>query len=90
MAASAGVTNVTFGKSSDAEMYEVVISLSAIRHFRDPAREMLKMLGMIRERLVISCAQPWYSPYCTHLDGTTQIPWLNLVFSEKTLMNVCN
>jgi 2-polyprenyl-3-methyl-5-hydroxy-6-metoxy-1,4-benzoquinol methylase len=42
VAASAGVTNVTFEKSPDAGMYEVLISLSAIKHFRDPAREMQK------------------------------------------------
>jgi hypothetical protein len=71
-------------------MYEVIVNLSAIEHFRDPAREMQQMLGMTRERLVISWAQPWYSPYGTHLDGTTRIPWLNLIFSEKTLMNVRN
>jgi 2-polyprenyl-3-methyl-5-hydroxy-6-metoxy-1,4-benzoquinol methylase len=90
LAASAGVTNVTFGKSPDAEMYEVVISLSAIEHFHDPAREMQKMLRMTQERLIISWAEPWYSPYGTHLEGTTRIPWLNLIFSEKTLMNVRN
>jgi 2-polyprenyl-3-methyl-5-hydroxy-6-metoxy-1,4-benzoquinol methylase len=90
LAASAGVTNVTFGKSPDAETYDVIVNLSAIEHFRDPAREVQNMLKMTRERLVISWAQPWYSPYGTHLDGTTRIPWLNLIFSEKTLMNVRN
>jgi hypothetical protein len=45
---------------------------------------------MTREKLVLSWAEPWYSPYGTHLDGTTRIPWLNLIFSEKTLMNVRN
>jgi SAM-dependent methyltransferase len=90
VAAASGVTNVAFGKSPDAEKYDVVISLSAMEHFRDPVHETRQMLAMTRERLVISWAEPWYSPYGTHLNGTTKIPWLNLIFSEKTLMNVRN
>ena len=48
------------------------------------------MCSLARREVIISFAEPWYSPYGTHLNGTTRIPWLNLMFSERTLMNVRN
>jgi hypothetical protein len=61
-----------------------------MEHFREPGTELARMCGLTGQELLISFAEPWYSPYGTHLNGTTKIPWLNLVFSERTLLNVRN
>jgi SAM-dependent methyltransferase len=90
LAESVGLTDVTFGRVPDREKYDTVISLGAMEHFYDPAAELAQLCSLAREEVIVSFAQPWYSPYGTHLDGTTRIPWLNLIFSEKTLMNVRN
>ena len=90
LAARAGVDGVIFGKATSAEKYDIVLSLGAMEHFGDPCRELARMCSMTREELVISFAEPWYSPYGTHLNGTTKLPWLNLWFSERTLLNVRN
>jgi 2-polyprenyl-3-methyl-5-hydroxy-6-metoxy-1,4-benzoquinol methylase len=90
LAKSAGVDAVSFGKNPDCGTYDVVISLNSIEHFRDPEREVARMCSMATEEVLISFAEPWYSPYGTHLGGTTRLPWLNLIFSERTLMNVRN
>ena len=90
LAMRAGVDGVTFSKTLDREKYDIVISLSAMEHFRDPGKELTRMCSLTGEQLLISWAEPWYSPYGTHLNGTTRMPWLNLWFSERTVLNVRN
>jgi SAM-dependent methyltransferase len=90
LAAQAGADNVSFGHAPDAKKYDIVLSLGSMEHFRDPRAELARMCGLAGQELIISFAEPWYSPYGTHLNGTTRIPWLNLIFSEKTLLSVRN
>ena len=90
LAARAGADGVTFSKTLDREKYDIVISLSAMEHFREPGKELARMCSLTGEQLLISWAEPWYSPYGTHLNGTTRLPWLNLWFSERTVLNVRN
>jgi 2-polyprenyl-3-methyl-5-hydroxy-6-metoxy-1,4-benzoquinol methylase len=90
LAASAGVTDVTFDQTPRLPAYDVVISLGAMEHYHDPQKELLRMAALARQEIIISFADPWFSPYGTHLDGTTKLPWLNLVFSDRTRMNVRN
>ena len=87
---AAGVDGVTFDKTTGTEKYDIVLSLGAMEHFREPGKELARMCSLTREELLISFAEPWYSPYGTHLNGTTKLPWLNLWFSERTLLNVRN
>lgn len=90
LAAKAGVDGVTFGNTADAERYDIVISLGAMEHFREPGKDLARMGSLAGEELMISFAEPWYSPYGTHLNGTTKLPWLDLWFSDRTLLNVRN
>ncbi len=90
LAASAGVTGVTFAKTPPQRQYDVVMSLGSMEHFGNPEQIFRTMCSLSRGELLISFCEPWYSPYGTHLSGTTKLPWLNLLFSEKTLMNVRN
>jgi len=90
LAAKTGVNNVTFGTATDGKPFDVVVSLGAIEHFADPAAELRRMLSLTGDEVLVAFAEPWFSPYGTHLGGTTRMPWLNLVFSEKTLINVRN
>jgi len=90
LARSAGVTGVSFGQEPGAEKYDAVISLCSMEHFPNPEREMLRMASFTRQELIITFSECWFSPHGTHLNGTTHLPWLNLMFSERTLMNVRN
>ncbi len=90
LAARTAVTGVTFGKTPDREKYDIVLSLGAMEHFGDPGYHLARMCSMTGQELLISWAEPWHSPYGTHLGGTTKLPWLNLWFSERTLINVRN
>ena len=90
LARSAGVTGVSFGREPDAGKYDAVISLCSMEHFPDPEGEMLRMASFTRGELIITFSECWFSPHGTHLNGTTHLPWLNLMFSERTIMNVRN
>ena len=70
--------------------FDVVYSCSSFEHFSDPA----SILQLMRERVrpggkvVVSFAEPWYSPRGHHMDGITRLPWVNLLFPEADVMAV--
>jgi len=39
-------------------------------------------------RLLITFGPPWYAPYGSHMQYFTKVPWVNLLFNEKTVMSV--
>ena len=70
--------------------FDLVYSCSSFEHFRDPERELRRMIELTRPggQIVISFAEPWYSPNGSHFTGYTGLPWSNIVFSEATLLRV--
>lgn len=72
------------------DRFDVVLSCSAFEHYLDPEGELRKMLAVTRPggRVVVTFAQPWLSPYGSHMDGITKLPWVNLLFSERTMLKV--
>jgi SAM-dependent methyltransferase len=89
--ARANHAGVPFVSSLDAEDgFDVVISQNAMEHFPDPG----SVLESMRDALVpnglalITFGPPWYAPYGSHMHFFCRIPWLNLLFPEKTVMAV--
>ena len=72
------------------QQYDVVYSCSSFEHFVDPDAELRKMIELTRPggEIIISFAEPWFSPHGSHMTGYTGIPWSNLIFSESTLMEI--
>lgn len=70
--------------------FDVVLSLSAFEHFSDPAAELQAMRGAARPGglVVVSFAEPWLSPRGSHMVHFTKLPWVNVLFSERTVMRV--
>lgn len=70
--------------------FDMVISQNSMEHFEEP----LKILNLMKSALnqygilIITFGNPWFSPYGSHTDFFTQMPWVNIIFSEKTVMNV--
>jgi SAM-dependent methyltransferase len=70
--------------------FDLVLSCSSFEHFSDPAA----VLGEMHEaaapggQVVISFAELWWSPTGSHMNFFTRIPWVNVWFSESTLMAV--
>ena len=70
--------------------FDLVISLSSFEHFRDPGSELTAMRAAVAPggRVVISFAEPWLSHNGSHMGFFTRLPWVNVFFSENTIMRV--
>ena len=74
----------------DGERFDVVISQDAMEHFNDPAAALAAMAAALRPGglILMTFGPPWWAPYGAHMRYFCPIPWLQLWFSEKTVMAV--
>lgn len=86
-------TQVHFTRNLDAslkERFDIVFSQNSMEHFDHP----LTLLGQMSLALkpdgviLMTFACPWFAPYGSHMHFFTKLPWVNILFSEKTVMNV--
>lgn len=70
--------------------FDVVVSQNAMEHFPDPEGVIREMKALLRPGgvLLITFGPPWFAPYGSHMHFFCRVPWLNLLFSEKTVMAV--
>lgn len=70
--------------------FDVVISQDSMEHFADPDAVLRVMRSAIHPegRILISFGPPWYAPSGSHMHFFTRVPWVNLLFSERTVMAV--
>ncbi|MDQ6676888.1 MAG: class I SAM-dependent methyltransferase [Acidobacteriota bacterium] len=90
-ARKAGVSDrVSFVPDVEGRQFDVVYSCSAFEHFSGPEAVLRKMIDVTRPggQIIITWAEPWWSPNGSHMTGYTGFPWSNVWFSEKTLMRV--
>jgi SAM-dependent methyltransferase len=94
-ASESGMENgrVVFAERPTPEMrgaFDVVISQNAMEHFADPAAVLDEMKGLIHKegKILIAFGPPWFSARGTHMHFFCKVPWLNILFSERTVMNV--
>jgi 2-polyprenyl-3-methyl-5-hydroxy-6-metoxy-1,4-benzoquinol methylase len=76
--------------SAELETFDMVLSCSAMEHYGDPAGmvELMKQAVKPGGVIIISFAEPWYGPRGSHFDAFSRLPWVNLLFSEKTILRV--
>jgi ubiquinone/menaquinone biosynthesis C-methylase UbiE len=70
--------------------FDIVISQNSMEHFPQPEptlQEMARLIGP-QGKLLITFGPPWYAPYGSHMRFFTSIPWVNILFSERTVMTV--
>jgi ubiquinone/menaquinone biosynthesis C-methylase UbiE len=81
---------VRFIERLNGETFDIVITQDAMEHFDDPAAALAAMSRALRPdgRILMTFGPPWYAPYGTHANFFCPIPWLQLWFSEKTVMSV--
>jgi len=70
--------------------FDVVISQNSMEHFANPEGvfEQMKYAVRANGRLYITFGPPWYAPYGSHMYFFTKVPWVNILFREKTIMEV--
>ena len=78
------------GDSSNREKFDVTLCCGSFEHFADSARELANMKSMTRPggKILITFAEPWLSPYGSHMNLFCRVPYINILFSEKTVMAV--
>ncbi|MCR4337155.1 MAG: class I SAM-dependent methyltransferase, partial [Candidatus Omnitrophica bacterium] len=75
---------------TDLGKFDIIISQHSMEHFPDPEKIFDIMISALHPRgeLLISLGPPWFAPYGSHMQFFTPIPWVQLLFSEGTVMNV--
>lgn len=70
--------------------FDIVISQNSMEHFPQPVPILQAMANLIgpQGKLLITFGPPWYAPYGSHMRFFTSIPWVNILFSERTVMTV--
>ncbi len=81
--------NVSFGHRPEGT-YDVAISLNSFEHFPEPERNLRELAGAVAAggKILITFGSPWLSPYGSHMNFFTHVPWVNILFSEKTVFKV--
>ncbi len=76
--------------ASHHDQYDIVMSHNSMEHFSDPVFILKLMRSTLKQdgRLLITFGPPWYAPYGSHMKYFCKVPWINLFFSEKTIMSV--
>jgi ubiquinone/menaquinone biosynthesis C-methylase UbiE len=70
--------------------FDLIVSCSSFEHFADPEASLRLMISAARigGQVIVSFAEPWYSPHGSHMNFFTKVPWVNLLFSEDAVMEV--
>jgi ubiquinone/menaquinone biosynthesis C-methylase UbiE len=75
---------------ADIRSFDVAISISSFEHFAEPEKNLSEMCEFVRPggRIIVTFAEPWYSHNGAHMVFFTKVPWVNVLFSEETVLNV--
>lgn len=70
--------------------FDIVLSQNSMEHFRNPISAVSEMLSVLKPdgKLFVTFGPLWFSPRGSHMGFFTNIPWVNILFSEKTVMKV--
>jgi SAM-dependent methyltransferase len=70
--------------------FDVVISQNAMEHFPDPKDILRQMKELIHPQgvILVTFGPPWLAPYGSHMNFFCRVPWVNILFSESTVMKV--
>jgi SAM-dependent methyltransferase len=84
---------IDFALSVDTQYekyFDLVISQNSMEHYPCPEAVLGQMAGFLNQagRVLITFGPPWYAPYGSHMHFFTRVPWVNILFSEKTVMSV--
>jgi SAM-dependent methyltransferase len=84
-----GMSNVVFATGVQGE-FDVAISLNSFEHFPEPEKNLDDLAAAIVPGglILITFGSPWLSPYGSHMNFFTHVPWVNVLFSERTVFQV--
>ena len=70
--------------------FDLVISQNSMEHYTDPVGCLSEMARALKAdgKILLTFGPPWYAPLGSHMHFFTRVPWVNILFSEKTVMSV--
>lgn len=70
--------------------FDVVISQNAFEHFAEPEATLAEMRQSLSKDgvVLLTFGPPWFAPYGNHMYFFSKVPWMNVLFAEKTVMKV--
>lgn len=70
--------------------FDAVISQNSFEHFANPEKVLEEMASLLTDSgiILITFGPPWFAPYGSHMHFFCKAPWVNVFFSEKTVMKV--
>ncbi len=72
----------------DDGAFDVVISNETFEHIQQPLPALQELARVTRpEGRVFISFPPYYAPWGAHLNNWIALPWVQVIFSEKTLIN---
>lgn len=85
--------SIGFAERPEPELlgsFDFVISQNAMEHFPDPTDVLRQMERLLKPtgRILMTFGEPWFSPWGSHMQFFCRLPWLNIWFSERTVMKV--
>jgi SAM-dependent methyltransferase len=93
LAKSSGVGNkVEFIEKADEKLdgkFDVAVSQNSMEHFLDPMASLDEMKRLIHQngKILVTFGCPWCSPYGSHTYFFTKIPWVHILFSERSVIS---
>lgn len=76
--------------SSNLARFDRILCCGSFEHFADSAKELanMKLMTVPGGKILITFAEPWLSPHGSHMDNFCKLPYINILFSERTVMAV--
>lgn len=70
--------------------FDIVLSKDSMEHFSQPEAVLAEMRAALAPggRLLVTFGPPWLAPSGSHMHFFTRLPWVHLLFSERTVMAV--
>jgi SAM-dependent methyltransferase len=86
---ASGLPNVSFSEKPSG-LYDVAISLASFEHFPEPEKNLSELAAAICSggKILITFSSLWMSPWGGHMDFFTSVPWVHLIFPERSVFKV--
>ena len=67
---------------------DIIVSQNSFEHFTEPEATLALLKRSLAPggRIYITFGPPWYAPTGAHMGFFCPVPWIQLVFSEKTIL----
>lgn len=88
---SQGIPGLTFSDQLPEETkFDIVLSQNSFEHFIEAGAILRQMTEVLAPggKVFVTFGPTWYSPWGAHVEFFCKLPWVHLLFSESTIVEV--